>query len=151
MVQENAQMNTFWNDILINIIPNEDVINGETVLEMLVVLVVVDDGVGDTVKLPVWIIPIVIVEPITSVITCKVYVRTPFGCKSDKLKIPSVAFSYNTGDEGSMTGESVIINSISEFSSSLTTQSAVVYSMIADVLVTSVTCTSLSQEATREI
>ena len=66
------------------------------------------------------------------------------------MKIPIVAFSYNTGDEGSMTGESspVIINSIVKFCSWLTTQSAVVYCMIADVLVTCLTCTSLSQEAT---
>ena len=118
-----------------------------------VLVVVVDDGVGDTVILPVWILPIVIVDPIASVITCKVYVRTSFGCKSFKLNILVVAFSYNTGDEGLMTGESSpeIINSIVKFSSSLTTQSAVVYCMIADVLVTSLTCTSLSQEVTWEI
>ena len=72
------------------------------VTNVLVVVVDVDDGVGDTVILPVWILPIVTVEPITSVITCKVYVRTSFGCNSDKLKFPSVAFLYNTGDEGSM-------------------------------------------------
>ena len=38
-----------------------------------VLVVVVDDGgLGDTVKLPVWIMPIVIAEPIASVITCTV-------------------------------------------------------------------------------
>ena len=67
------------------------------------------------------ILPIVTVEPITSVITCKVYVRTSFGCNSDKLKFPPVAFLYNTGDEGSMIEQPVIRNS-----SSSTTQSAVV-------------------------
>ena len=49
--------------------------------------------------------PIVTVEPITSVITCKVYVRTSFGCNSEILY---VAFLYNTGDEGSMIEQPVI-------------------------------------------
>ena len=51
------------------------------------------------------ILPIVTVEPITSVITCKGYVRTSFGCNSEILY---VAFLYNTGDEGSMIEQPVI-------------------------------------------
>ena len=57
--------------------------------------------------------------------------------------------SYDTHDEFIMEVASLIFNST--IKSSGTTRSAVVYNILADVLVTSLTCTSLSQEATREI
>ena len=128
--------------ITTNILPNEDVV---TALDRSADDD--DDGAGDTVKLLlVRVIPIVIKELISSDTTCTLYVRTAFGCKSVNENIPIVLVTYDTRD-GLMEGM-FIFNSTIKSSTSSRTRSAVVYSITAVVSVSSVTSSSLSQDAT---
>ena len=137
--------------ITTNIIPDEDVVDDVPVVESLVDGTD-DDGDDDddddedpTMKLLlVRVIPIVIKEFISSDTTCRSYVRTAFGCKSVNENIPVVLVTYDTRD-GLMEGMFIFNSTIK---SSSRTRSAVVYSITADVLVSSVTSSSLSQEAT---
>ena len=104
-----------------------------------------DDDDDNTVKLLlVRVIPIVIKELISSDTTCILYVRTAFGCKSVNENIPIVSVTYDTR-VGLMEGIFIFNSTIK---SSSRTHSAVVYSITADVLVSSVTSSSLSQDAT---
>ena len=132
--------------ITTNIIPDEDVVDDVPVVESLVDGTDDDDDDEDpTMKLLlVRVIPIVIKEFISSDTTCRSYVRTAFGCKSVNENIPIVLVTYDTFD-GLMEGMFIFNSTIK---SSSRTRSAVVYSITADVLVSSVTSSSLSQEAT---
>ena len=132
--------------ITTNIIPDEDVVDDVPVVESLVDGTDDDDDDEDpTMKLLlVRVIPIVIKEFISSDTTCRSYVRTAFGCKSVNENIPIVLVTYDTRD-GLMEGMFIFNSTIK---SSSRTRSAVVYSITADVLVSSVTSSSLSQEAT---
>ena len=104
-----------------------------------------DDVDDDTVKLLlVRLVPIVIKELVSSDTTCRLYVRTAFGCRSVNENIPVVLVTYDTR-VGLMEGM-FIFNSTTKSSSS--TRSAVVYSITTDVLVSCVTSSSLSQDAT---
>ena len=113
-----------------------------------------DDGVGVsegdavdvTLKLPIWLVPIGIPEPQHSDpdTTCRVYAKTAFGCNSVNENIPVVSVSYDTHD--GVMAERFIFNWTIKPSG--TTHSAVVYTILADVLVLFVTSTSLIQEAT---
>ena len=92
------------------------------------------DGMDVTLKLPVRLMPIGIPEPLhpDPDTTCRVYTTTAFGCNEN---IPVVSVSH----------DGVFNLTIKP---STTTHSAVVYTILADVLVVSVTSTSLIQEAT---
>ena len=125
--------------ITTNILPDEDVV--------IALGRGADDDMddGDTVKLLLLrVIPIVIKEFISSDTTCRSYVRTVFGCKSVNENIPIVLVTYDTCD-GLMEGMFIFNSTIK---SSSRTRSAVVYSITTDVLVSSVTSSSLIQDAT---
>ena len=125
--------------ITTNILPDEDVV--------IALGRGADDDMddGDTVKLLLLrVIPIVIKEFISSDTTCRSYVRTTFGCKSVNENIPIVLVTYDTRD-GLMEGMFIFNSTIK---SSSRTRSAVVYSITTDVLVSSVTSSSLIQDAT---
>ena len=105
----------------------------------------VDDDDDDTVKLLlVRVIPIVIKELISSDTTCRLYVRTAFGCRSVNENIPVVLVTYDTR-VGLMEGIFIFNSTIK---SSSRTRSAVVYSITAVVSASSVTSSSLIQDAT---